>query len=1061
MQGEERKKVFFTIPRKIILVVLFFVCLIFIVLSNYVVSSIQKLMFSEFEKRAHIITQTFALNCEYDLMVYETDDLQQKASHLLETSEEVISIIIYDAQDREIVNIGQNDSREYKKYESSVFVDLNYKDTAYSLFLKNMLAADDGKEYLGKCALFFSLDEHLQNVARIRDIAILIFFLFGVVMTGVLTIAMKLFLGRYLTRLLNAIFRISEGDLTYQVDIDTDDEMGVLAEAFNNMAKEISNSQNKILETKKYNENIIYSMGESLIVIGEDDNIEVVNNEATYLLGYSSHEIIGKSFFDFVAFRGSNSGDYEKLINFISTGEAVIRNLELFFINKEGKQVPVKFSGSIMYQDRDDSENAKRRIVAICSDMRKTKELIDELKNANEKLENFSRDLEGQVVLRTQEVSGAKVYIENILKNFLDLLIVTDSNGVVKEVNKIAATVFGCEESEIIGCSISDFIKGDSFLLDEVFKEKRIENKEIVLKRKDGASLPVLLSASLMATDQKDDESIVIIAKDISIIKQTEEMLLYAKERAEKASKAKSFFLANMSHEIRTPINSVVGFAEILKETKLDNLQKDYVRTIEESSKILISLINDILDVSKIESGEMVLEKIDFNMEFLIENVIKMMTSRIIDNNVELIFYYHADVEQYFMGDSNRLSQVFINLLGNAVKFTKEGQIMVRVIENSNRNDISPDNASLLISIKDTGIGIPKNKISSVFERFVQADESTTRNFGGTGLGLSIVKVLIEKMGGKIQLNSKEGQGSEFLMELVFPKANEAMRNNSVEFISYASHRDVLNGLKAVILNEVEDLQYVIHSYCSDWGVDVVKSFYNPGKAFSWLDGKLKEIDVVFIDISIADFDFHKPLKRIKKNNSAVKIVSLCYQDTLYSVKEQYSGLIDCFISKPVFREKLFKTLAYVMKGIEIKAGILPEAVKDDDQSRFKDVRILLAEDNLNNLKLMEILLKKIGCSYELAQNGKIAVEMMQQGQYDLVFMDIQMPVMNGIEATLHMRQELQVDIPIVALSAAVMNDEKKLAKKAGVDDYLEKPVNIKHLRKSILKWVVNKSNNK
>lgn len=1058
MLSENRDTIFLSISRKIILAVFCGLILVFFVLSNYVLQSVKDIMFSEFEKRAKVVADTLALNLEYDVMVYDLDKLSETTKKVINNTDDLIQVTVYNSDDRILVQSGNINTSSYKIYKSPIYVSLDYGDDENAVFLTKMLNAQGGEEYIGAVDLVFSLEEYYHKVSHMRGVAVLIMVIFLFSIGFILWSVIKLFLGRYLTRLLDAIFRISRGDFTGQVDIDTNDELGVLARALNNMARQIQYSHNQLLEAKKYNENIIYSMGESLLIIGSEGNIEVVNNETSYLLGYMANEIVGRPFMDFVAFKVNKTNDYESLVEFISNGEGIIRNLEIFFINKAGKQIPVSFSGSIMNQLDADSHK-KRRVIAICSDMRETKELIHELQDANEKLENFSHELESQVDLRTKELSESKVYIENILRNFLDVLIVTDVNAVIKEINNIGVSVLGCPEDQIIGANILDFVEGDSAWLENLISAERIENEEVILKRKDGAFLPVLLSASLMKADNISDSGIVIIAKDISIIKQTEEMLFYAKEKAEKANQAKSFFLANMSHEIRTPINSVIGFSDILKETKLDDMQLSYVRTIEESSKILISLINDILDVSKVESGEMVLESIDFNLEYLVENVLKMMNSRIIQNSVELIFYYQSKVDMYLRGDFNRLSQVFINLLGNAVKFTNQGQIMISIIENPKEiKDVhlkKDDRAHILVSVKDTGIGIPKNKLKSVFDRFVQADESTTRNFGGTGLGLSIVKALIEQMGGKIMVKSVEGEGSEFLFELDLPKVDYSERQNASEFFMYNQHIDIVQNKKVVMLNKVEDISYVLHAYCSDWNMNVRTSFSDPKEAFSWMESHNNDVDIFIIDVTILGFDFKKAIKNLRSKNDKLLIIALCFNDNLKVVQKDYENIVNSFVTKPIFRSMLFKAIVFHLEGLDIKLNKAGKQIADFSDDDFKDLRILLAEDNLNNLKLMEVILNKIGCKYDLAKNGKIAVDMASKNEYDIVFMDIQMPIMNGIEATKYIKETLKKDLPVVALSAAVMSDEKAQAKKAGIDDYLEKPVNMSKFKKSIYDWAI------
>lgn len=511
------------------------------------------------------------------------------------------------------------------------------------------------------------------------------------------------------------------------------------------------------------------------------------------------------------------------------------------------------------------------------------------------------------------------------------------------------------------------------------------------------------------------------------------------KEIAEEATRVRSDFLANMSHEIRTPMNGIMGYMQILRETELSEEQKDFVDEALKSSESLLCLINDVLDFSKIESGKMVLENISFDLHSLLEDVANLAASNAHKKGIEVNALIYSDIPQRVLGDPSRLKQVFNNLVGNAVKFTEKGEVLLSAKKVSEDNNI----VEILFEVTDTGIGIPEKAQKTLFEAFIQADSSATRKYGGTGLGLAIVKNIVEMMKGDIKLESEVGKGSKFSFILKFEK-------DFSSGISLQASPEYLKNTRILIVDDNETNLKIMRHYLES-AKCIVHEANSADNAINMLENT-ENIDLMIIDYCMPDKNGYELASVIKSNKKLQGIPLIMYTSVARrgdcaSLKEK--GFIG-YLTKPVRKDNLLKgiSLALKSKGVVIpdKNDVLITRHTIKENSFNSKSKILLVEDYPDNQKIISIILNKGGYSCDIASNGIEAVEAYKNKQYDLILMDCQMPEMDGYEATKQIRilEHDGCHIPIIALTAHSMNSESvEKCKNAGMDDYISKPIDI------------------
>lgn len=534
------------------------------------------------------------------------------------------------------------------------------------------------------------------------------------------------------------------------------------------------------------------------------------------------------------------------------------------------------------------------------------------------------------------------------------------------------------------------------------------------------------------------------ITKDLSEknqeLEKTQKLLIEAKNKAEEATRSKAMFLANMSHEIRTPMNAVIGMTEILKDTNPTKEQQLYIDTIHKSGYDLVHIINDILDYSKIESGKMELEKKELNIHDFASDVVNLLMLKAEEKNIDLIYYVDESIPPLVEADPTRLKQILVNLIGNAIKFTNSGEVVYKI----SLNELSKDHAVLLFEISDTGIGIPENKLSNIFDSFSQVDVSTTRNYGGTGLGLAITKSLIDLMGGDISVSSELNKGSVFTFTLKVPY-NQSKKKAKVP--------DEFKGKTVLIADQNNTQRNFLSLKLSNWGFHVYS--FNSLNELVANFGNFSSVDIILIEEFLITSEDETLLKSFYTHISSkeIPIVRIVPFGFIAEKLNPQNHILT--VNKPLRRSDLiniiFKAFTEANPSSEIKT--LPELHKP------KNIKILLAEDNFTNQVVAKGLLTKIGYSLDIANNGEEVLKKINVEYYDLILMDVQMPILDGIKTTQKIRQNVYKDGQpiIIAMTANASEEDKQLCIFSGMNDYLSKPVRKNEIIKKLEKWFPDK----
>jgi two-component system, sensor histidine kinase and response regulator len=640
-----------------------------------------------------------------------------------------------------------------------------------------------------------------------------------------------------------------------------------------------------------------------------------------------------------------------------------------------------------------------------------------------------------------EALRSSEEWLRMITDNMPALIGYIDAEQRYRFNNRTYEAWYGVTSGELLGKTVREFMGESGYgvvreHLDRCLRGKRVTFEREMSELKEGRYAQVTYLPHF-------DESLRVIGAFILVIditdrKKAEVEILHAGEAAEAASRAKSEFLANMSHEIRTPMNGILGMTELMNRSSLTEQQKRFVGMIKTSADTLLGLIDGILDVSKIEAGKFELDNQPFSLRDSVATTMSILSTHAHVKNLELAFHIPPHIPDGLVGDSGRLNQVITNLVGNAVKFTENGEVVLRVSVGKQTDD----DVELRFSVSDTGIGIPQEKQKLVFEAFTQADNSTTRRFGGTGLGLTICKEIVAMMGGAIRLESLPGKGSTFIFTARIGLAKEPVPSHSMLPPIDLAGRSVLvvddNETNRVILNELLTSWKMNPSVAADAAaaLQAMERAREAGKPYS----------IVLLDADMPGMDGFHLAERIKES-----LVETGTTVTMLSSAQLTDDVALCrkigvnYLVKPVAPSTLMDSLMIALSGLEIKSS---EKEKADTVSRSgRSLQILLAEDNPVNQAVAIGFLQDMGHSIRVAPNGKIAVELYEKEDFDLILMDMQMPEMDGIEATTVIRELEKKNgrhIPIAAMTANAMKGDCEKCLAAGMDDYVSKPVGAK-----------------
>ncbi|KJU82904.1 two-component hybrid sensor and regulator [Candidatus Magnetobacterium bavaricum] len=794
---------------------------------------------------------------------------------------------------------------------------------------------------------------------------------------------------------------------------------------FSHALQEAGLREAQLLDAQLYQRSIINSSLDMIIAVDPRHKIMEFNKAAEATFGYKAEEVIGKDI-NMLYCNNAEVLNTHKLMAQTGTFLGMVHNRR-----KDGDIFPAFISASVM-------RNANGNIVGFMG---------------------ISRDISEQRRGEDALWSSEHRY-RNLVENMHDFVAEIDPDGVLVFVNKSFANSTGYRIDRLIGTNYASLIHRDdvdSFLTRCPMDRSRIAHLrscEYRLKMADGSFISVITNGDPVFDYEGNLTSFLLVSFDITIRKKAEEALRRAKEKAVAANKAKSNFLANISHELRTPMNGIIGMTELTLDTHLTAEQKNHLEMVRDSANSLMTLLNSILDFSKIEAGRLELEDIDFNIRETIEAAIESVTPQAQKKDLELLCHIAHDVATTLRGDPMRIRQIIVNLLANAIKFTDRGEIVLSLRmgqqkkrpQEADKEAKGAERVLLDFSVCDTGIGIPPDKLDTIFDSFTQVDGSITRKYGGTGLGLTISRQLVQLMNGSITVESHVGKGTIFRFSIEVKDSDKVVQRDA------SRHWSALAGKRVLVVDSHKLSRRIITEMLYQYSM-IVKQADSAQTAITQINDAClngKPFVVTLIDLKLPADNAFELATRIKSDTvfGETEIIMLVRASEIRSTYRYKGSTIWGVIQKPIKRSALIDSIYLATGGALSETSLMQTHISHKKTHRKLD--ILLAEDNHINRELATRIIEKLGHEVFSVTTGKEAIDALIKARYDVVFMDIQMPEMDGFEATRIIRQAksnlFDPQIPIIAMTAHAMKGDKERCLSAGMNGYISKPISITSL---------------